>query len=140
LDPTFKGSNPFTFSRGFPTFSKGFAFVLWKTFGEVLENLWKSSRKVSHIPMNGIEGRKVGVYCQLHVSTFQHESNPKQARLRHGLPLAPAWMAASGLTRLDITPELSCVGQNRMQTSCGASKEQIQFNDSYFSSLLTYVQ
>jgi hypothetical protein len=30
LDPTFKGSNP-------STFSSGFAVFLWKTFGEVLE-------------------------------------------------------------------------------------------------------
>jgi len=107
-------------------------------------NLQKGSRSVSHVSMNGIEESKKGVCCKLHVGTPQREVNPNQARLRHGLPLALAWMTASRLIRLKlhITPDFLRPDQNTIQLSdsCGVSKEQLQFSDSNFPQSLTQLQ
>ncbi len=54
-------------------------------------------------------------------------------------------MAATGLTRLDTTPEFSFVGQTTTQTSrqdlvgLNVPEEQVQVRDSNFSPLLTHV-
>lgn len=62
-----------------------------------------------------------------------------QAWLGHVLSSEIALMAATLLTRLDIILNFFVVGQTTRQ-SCGASKQQLQFNDSDCSPLLKHVQ